>query len=40
LFGARLTMIPGAGHALSFDRPAEFVQAVLEAAATSQGVDR
>jgi len=38
--GARLTVIPGAGHALSFDRPAEFVQAVLEAAATSEGVDR
>jgi pimeloyl-ACP methyl ester carboxylesterase len=30
--GARLVMIPGAGHAVAFDRPREFVAAVLEAA--------
>jgi pimeloyl-ACP methyl ester carboxylesterase len=30
--GARLVMIPGAGHAVSFDRPRQFVTAVLEAA--------
>jgi pimeloyl-ACP methyl ester carboxylesterase len=38
--GARLTVFPGAGHALSFDRPVEFVRAVLEAAAARQGVGR
>jgi pimeloyl-ACP methyl ester carboxylesterase len=35
--GVRLVKISGAGHALPFDRPAEFVRTVLEAAAAPQG---